>query len=129
MIAGWNSGIAPVAWIILLILLLFWRRYRPVLSEFLLAVAFIAATAWFVNPGYPLTPQGIFSNDMLFWALVMLALSSVAVLFTHRVRRAPDEPLCPNCQYNLTGNTSGRCPECGQPIPPEKQKEIDVYTS
>lgn len=21
--------------------------------------------------------------------------------------------LCPNCGYNLTGNTSGRCPECG----------------
>ncbi len=25
--------------------------------------------------------------------------------------------LCMNCGYNLTGNTSGRCPECGTPIP------------
>ncbi|HKQ47296.1 MAG TPA: hypothetical protein VJZ71_04400 [Phycisphaerae bacterium] len=25
-------------------------------------------------------------------------------------------PLCPRCGYNLTGNTSGRCPECGQPV-------------
>jgi hypothetical protein len=24
---------------------------------------------------------------------------------------------CPRCDYNLTGNTSGTCPECGNPIP------------
>ena len=24
---------------------------------------------------------------------------------------------CGRCGYNLTGNTSGRCPECGQPLP------------
>ncbi len=23
---------------------------------------------------------------------------------------------CLNCNYNLTGNISGRCPECGQPV-------------
>ncbi|HSZ54660.1 MAG TPA: hypothetical protein VK797_03310 [Tepidisphaeraceae bacterium] len=25
--------------------------------------------------------------------------------------------VCPACSYNLTGNTSGVCPECGTPIP------------
>jgi hypothetical protein len=25
--------------------------------------------------------------------------------------------LCPTCHYNLTGNTSGTCPECGSPVP------------
>ena len=25
--------------------------------------------------------------------------------------------LCRKCAYNLTGNVSGRCPECGTPIP------------
>ncbi|HVP12092.1 MAG TPA: hypothetical protein VMV94_13005, partial [Phycisphaerae bacterium] len=25
--------------------------------------------------------------------------------------------LCTNCGYNLTGNVSGRCPECGRAIP------------
>ena len=24
-----------------------------------------------------------------------------------------DAESCPNCGYNLTGNESGRCPECG----------------
>jgi len=26
------------------------------------------------------------------------------------------EPRCANCDYNLTGNVTGRCPECGAPI-------------
>jgi hypothetical protein len=28
-------------------------------------------------------------------------------------------PNCPACGYNLTGNLSGICPECGTPVPPE----------
>jgi len=44
-------------------------------------------------------------------------------LVERRLRRAycldPRDwlPLCPYCLYNLTGNTSGNCPECGQPVP------------
>lgn len=30
-----------------------------------------------------------------------------------------DAPQCRKCSYNLTGNTSGICPECGEPIQPE----------
>ena len=32
-----------------------------------------------------------------------------------RVRR-PSPSHCRKCRYDLTGNTSGRCPECGQEI-------------
>ncbi|MEZ6086319.1 MAG: hypothetical protein R3E58_20745 [Phycisphaerae bacterium] len=28
----------------------------------------------------------------------------------------PDGPICHQCRYNLTGNESGICPECGTPI-------------
>ena len=31
-------------------------------------------------------------------------------------RRETGAPLCPSCGYNLTGNVSGRCPECGEMI-------------
>ncbi len=31
---------------------------------------------------------------------------------------------CTACDYNLTGNTSGICPECGTPIPEEIQKRL-----
>lgn len=34
-----------------------------------------------------------------------------------RLRRSPRAGCCINCKYNLTGNTSGMCPECGTPIP------------
>lgn len=30
---------------------------------------------------------------------------------------APNENRCQKCGYNLTGNVSGRCPECGTPLP------------
>lgn len=32
-------------------------------------------------------------------------------------RRRPGR-CCPECQYDLTGNVSGVCPECGREIPP-----------
>ena len=31
-------------------------------------------------------------------------------------RRSTDPGFCPACQYDLTGNTSGVCPECGAVI-------------
>jgi predicted RNA-binding Zn-ribbon protein involved in translation (DUF1610 family) len=33
---------------------------------------------------------------------------------SRRIRRGP--PRCAKCGYNLTGNVSGVCPECGTPI-------------
>jgi hypothetical protein len=32
--------------------------------------------------------------------------------------RRSGPPRCPECDYNLTGNVSGVCPECGTPITP-----------
>ena len=33
-----------------------------------------------------------------------------------QAKRARILPECPNCGYDLTGNTSGVCPECGLPF-------------
>jgi len=30
------------------------------------------------------------------------------------------QPICTHCGHNLTGNTSGTCPECGTPVVPLK---------
>ena len=43
----------------------------------------------------------------LFWLVRTIAI-------TRRTRRCP--LVCRVCGYNLTGNTSGVCPECGTPI-------------
>jgi uncharacterized paraquat-inducible protein A len=32
-------------------------------------------------------------------------------------------PVCLGCGYNLTGNTSGVCPECGQPFEPKADSQ------
>jgi len=45
--------------------------------------------------------------------LILLALPS---LLLWRLDRRPPPGHCPRCRYNLTGNTTGVCPECGLPI-------------
>jgi len=41
-------------------------------------------------------------------------------------RRAPTDSglRCPQCDYNLTGLTEKRCPECGSAFDPEELREI-----
>jgi len=52
-----------------------------------------------------------------FWAIVTLTASLPLWLnlLTTR-RRCPKDRVCKSCGYNLTGNTSGVCPECGTTI-------------
>ncbi len=38
------------------------------------------------------------------------------------LHRQSDHPLCPSCHYDLTGNLSGRCPECGNLTPAEEKR-------
>ena len=57
-----------------------------------------------------------------YWFLCALGATLPALwLWWHRrersARRDDGMPHCPKCDYNLTGNVSGICPECGTPIP------------
>jgi hypothetical protein len=51
-------------------------------------------------------------------ALVWLLVIAVIRFRRWRRRRLADGPLCDACGYNLTGNVTGRCPECGAAITP-----------
>lgn len=64
------------------------------------------------------------ATGWFFPALIILGIS-IFIFILHKIGQRPylqarfaDYPLCTNCQYNLTGNLSGICPECGTPIQP-----------
>lgn len=45
-------------------------------------------------------------------------------LVQRRLAKRNAYPLCDGCDYNLTGNTTGVCPECGEPIPDNIQERV-----
>ena len=46
--------------------------------------------------------------------LAFVVFSVLTAIFLRRERIAPG--YCQHCGYDLTGNVSGRCPECGEAI-------------
>jgi len=97
-------------------LMLLWER----------VALFSSSQAWEVNairpslervrwwPHADLSPSGYLAVPL--W-LPVAALSLVTALFWYRDCRRFPAGHCRNCGYNLTGNVSGRCPECGLTIP------------
>ena len=63
---------------------------------------------------------GLFGFDAVvpFWPPFSLVLLLTILLFWRdRPRTLPGH--CQRCGYNLTGNVSGKCSECGEPCEPE----------
>ena len=56
-----------------------------------------------------------------YWAAVVvtIALPLRWVMLDWQRRKNLDAQHCSSCLYNLTGNTSGVCPECGTPVAKE----------
>lgn len=68
---------------------------------------------------------GLVSGILQGWRTPLITLGCLALFIyaLHAVGRRDSlklrflaEPHCRNCSYNLTGNISGICPECGTPI-------------
>ena len=49
------------------------------------------------------------------WIPFLIVAIPTAILF-YQDRRRPGPGCCQACAYDLTGNTSGRCPECGKGV-------------
>jgi hypothetical protein len=54
--------------------------------------------------------------EIPFWFLTLVFASSPALAWRKRRRKLRAKETCLTCGYNLTGNVSGTCPECGTPI-------------
>lgn len=57
----------------------------------------------------------VLHKTLPFWIPFLLIAIPTAILF-YRDRPRPKPGHCPACRYNLTGNTSGVCPECGERV-------------
>jgi hypothetical protein len=63
-------------------------------------------------------------------AALPLCLCCAVPLARRRTRRRRlERGLCPQCEYDLTANTSGNCPECGLPISKETQELVGIKTT
>lgn len=49
------------------------------------------------------------------WEMIIIFLVPLLAAIWWPARREMPPGHCASCGYNLTGNVSGRCPECGQP--------------
>jgi hypothetical protein len=61
------------------------------------------------------------SISLLFAILPLLRMAAFirSMKGQRRYRFRAANKLCQTCSYNLMGNTSGVCPECGTPVPKE----------
>ena len=99
-----RDSFAPAAWP--------QRRGRIVASYVSLALA--AGFGLAVAPGLSPTQYGAM-------AFVWVLITALVLWRLHWIRRNTHPPgHCSRCGYNLTGNASGTCPECGTPAPEDK---------
>ncbi len=68
----------------------------------------------------PSIERDLFGRDWkiqvpIWFLIATVALPAILLALRTRLRRC--EPRCPACGYNLTGNVSGVCPECGAAVP------------
>ena len=68
---------------------------------------------------------GAFANPI--WIAPATVLTFLGLLLYRISRPRPIDPrYCPHCQYDLTGNESGICPECGNATPATERREVEA---
>ena len=67
-----------------------------------------------------------YSQPLPLWPAITLLffLSIRSVYVARQTRRRVAQNLCLACEYNLTGNTSGVCPECGNQRPLDSRSAV-----
>ena len=74
----------------------------------------ILATKW-IQYEFGL-PEMLIGDGVVFGALLALIAIVLRAIVVRRMGDRLKEGHCYTCGYNLTGNESGACPECGDPV-------------
>ncbi len=95
------------------------RRLKQtgLVAAVLLLVVMAGSSFWFFDYVRIQPPRTILLLVLGWFALVIVAMTCVLFLLRDW-HKGNVTPYCPNCDYDLTGNETGRCPECGHTIPP-----------
>ena len=96
-------------------------------SEMFTFLCFHEGFRWpYYDGGSPVSPWKIVSVPL--WMPLAVVAIPTAFLFWRESRCIPPGH-CQRCGYDLTGNVSGKCPECGKPISNAKtaKREADLY--
>jgi len=89
----------------------------PVRKRRVLWLHLSAAVGFLIVGGAGLVWPGGFVRDIPVGPLLFVALGTFVFLLQYYVSQLlRKRGLCQVCDYDLTGNVSGRCPECGTPI-------------
>jgi hypothetical protein len=73
------------------------------------------AFAWSIETRTLTQPTGPVSVLTIPLWMPFMAIAALTLCFWRLDRRRIPAGHCKKCGYNLTGNVSGRCPECGEP--------------
>lgn len=113
----WAEGTGVIAaFVAVLCLFIAWPlgpRWRRQVSAIGLAAAMLVVVVACLHPSPGSRTEAYAQAAMIPWALVVAALAASALVPDFR-RPISASPRC-RCGYDLTGNESGVCPECGRP--------------
>ena len=84
------------------------------------AVGLVAASDDF--PAWACAAVGFVVLAFLCLPFITIGWMMLCDIWADRRKRARRTGLCPRCRYNLTGNVSGTCPECGTQVAPDPRR-------
>lgn len=112
--------LAALAWLVCIVGAYKERLLRRHLAQLALGAALVALVSGSLEPRAGVRDAGFRVPHGLYigLGLVLLTLPAMGLL----LRKQTDPGKCPHCRYDLTGNQSGICPECGQATPAELRR-------
>jgi len=121
---GCSVKYAPYPWAGILLIVPCLGRYRFLGTEVLTMIALTLLFSHLPSPASDFDWARIRGSKLIPWDLVMVSGSLAALSWAYFSQQARSRIRCPVCDYNLTGNVTGVCSECGSKIPSEIRNRL-----